>query len=99
MTFADLATFLLLSAGIQYAVGAAVLTAPLRQRLPAFFRTLVECTACCGFWIGTGLAACGQAPAVLDGAAVPGILNAVAAGLVATVGVPLIRYFGPDGGT
>ena len=94
----SLPVFLLLAAGLQYLLGAAAITAPLRQPLPAILRTLLECSACCGFWIGLVAAMVGLGPEGLD--ALPGGLfgRILGAGVLATVGVPAIRFFGPDAG-
>lgn len=95
-----LVLFLLLAAGIQYALGGAALTAPLRDPLPQIVRTAVECTACCGFWVGVGLHGAGldiwgPHVALTSGQVA---LRLLGSGLVASVGVPFVRFFGPDGG-
>ena len=92
----SLPVFLLLAAGLQYLLGAAAITAPQRQPLPAILRTLLECSACCGFWIGSGAALGGLGPDLgLPGGAFGRI---VGLGVLATAGVPLLRFFGPDSG-
>ena len=94
-----LALFVLLAAGIQYALGGDHVLAALRAPLPQIVRTLLECTACCGFWIGVGLQGVGLdiwGPAAAT-EMVATVLRFVGSGLVAAVGVPLVRYFGPDG--
>ena len=99
MTSFPIALFLLLAAGIQYAVGGDNIFAPLRAPLPAIVRSLLECTACCGFWIGVGLQGVGLdiwPPAQITGAAAV-VIKCAGSGLAAAVGVPLVRYFGPDG--
>ncbi len=94
----SLPVFLLLAAGLQYLLGAAAITAPLRAPLPAIARTLLECSACCGFWIGIGAALVGLGPGGLD--ALPGGLfgRIIGTGVLAMAGTPLIRFFGPDAG-
>ena len=90
----SLPLFLLIAAGIQYGIGGAAITQPLRDPLPQILRTLLECTACSGFWIGIVLQASGIGP--FDGS--PGALRLLGGGLVGMAGVPVVRFFGPDGG-
>ena len=92
----SLAIFLLLAAGVQYAVGGAALTAPLRRPLPAIVRTGLECTACASFWIGIAAGVLGYGPPELSALGWPRWVEVVAVGLVASVGVPICRWFGPD---
>ena len=86
-----LAVFILFAAGIQYFIGGASFIAPLRVHLHPILRTLVECTACAGFWIGVILGASDMGPFP------PHVWGALGSGVVAMAGVPAVRYFGPDG--
>lgn len=94
-----LALFVFLAAGIQYAVGGDHILAGLRAPLPGILRTMLECTACCGFWIGVGLQGAGLDiwPLPVTAGTAVTVARFMGSGLVAAVGVPLIRYFGPDG--
>jgi hypothetical protein len=95
----DLAPFLFVAAGIQYLLGGAAITNWARglvMLIPGvgqWLFTLLVCTACCGWWVGIVMGALGKSPFAVDA------LGVLQSGLVAMVGVPLIRYFGPDGGS
>jgi hypothetical protein len=77
---ADLLKFFLLAAFLQYIVGGAVITEPLRKRLPEWLQYPVRCPACSGFWIG--LLLCWLQPFEWYWGPVMGL-----------VGVPVIRGF------
>lgn len=92
----SLCMFAILCAGVQYLLGGALITEPIRALLPQWAQTPIRCPACCGWWIGFVIGGLGTCPGWASlhwpwFGRVGSLAGCVIGGLVSMVLVPVIR--------